>query len=300
MMSLELLASFAIQRLINYFHNVRVFDWKAYFGIAFLGFVKGVEVSFFEWLAYKMLQFAITIVFYLAFTFSINNCFDIKCDTCQVRKLRKNPIAAGRITFAEGLILSLCMASIGLALSYLWFGGCCFLIYSALVLLGGAYSAPPPRLKSIPLVDLFSHSLFFGALLYLYGFLSAGGGINLQAASLATSISIYSIILELRNHLEDYKADFNSGAKTAVCWMGYDKSMVLLKTLIVIHILFLTVISHLAGLSYLSLILALMTFVALKLQCLKFEHLLRLMDLYTCVMYALISLPQISLLLNLR
>jgi len=288
-MSLGLLASFAIQRLINYFHNVRVFDWKAYFGIAFLGFVEGVEVSFFEWLACKMLQFATTIVFYLAFTFSINNCFDTKCDACHVRKLRKNPIAAGRITFAEGLILSLCMASIGLALSYLWFGGCCFLIYSALVLLGGAYSAPPLRLKSIPLVDLFSHSLFFGALLYLYGFLSAGGSINLQATSLTTSLSIYSIILELRNHLEDYKADFNSGTKTAVCWMGYDKSMVLLKTLIVIHILFLTIISHLAGLSYLSLILALVTFVVLKLQFLKFKHLLRLMDLYTCAIYALIS-----------
>jgi len=260
MTSLELLASFTIQRLINYFHNVRVFDWKAYFGIAFLGFVRGVEASFSEWLAYKMLQFTITIVFYLAFTFSINNCFDIKfkCD------------------------------------------GCCFLIYSTLVLLSGAYSAPPLRLKSIPLADLFSHSLFFGALLYFYGFLSAGGSINLQAASLATSISIYSIILELRNHLEDYKADFNSGAKTAVCWMGYDKSMLLLKTLIVIHILFLTVISHLAGLSYLSLILALVIFIVLKPQCLKFKHLLRLMDLYTCVMYTLISLPRINLLLNLR
>jgi len=294
-MSLKLLASFAVQRFINYFYNVRVFDWKAYFGIAFLGFVRGVEALSFEWLDYKMLRFTITVVFYLAFTFSINNCFDIECDIYQVRKLRKNPIAAGHITFAEGLILSLCIASIGLALSYLWFSGCCFLIYSILILLGGAYSTPPLRLKSIPLLDLFSHSLFFGALLYLYGFLSAGGSINLQATSLAASISIYSIILELRNHLEDYKADFNSGVKTVVCWVGYDKSMVLLKALIVIHILLLTVISHIAGLSYLPLILALVAFTALKLQCLKFKYLLKLMDLYTCVMYALISLPQISL-----
>lgn len=91
-----------------------------------------------------------------------------------------------------------------------------------MVLLSGAYSAPLLRLKSIPIMDLLSHSLFFGALLYLFGFSSAGN-INFQAIFLAASTSLYSIILEMRNHLEDYEADFISKTITTVRRLGYIK-----------------------------------------------------------------------------
>lgn len=299
MINTVIVLKFIILRFVYYFYNIRVFDWRAYIGIALLGFVRNVEAASFNTIIYRTLRFTVTIIFYLAFTFSINNCFDIKCDAHKEAKIKRNPIAAGHITFREGLILSLCMAFTGLILSYLWFDENCFLIYLMMLLLGGAYSAPPLRLKSVPLMDLLSHSLFFGALLYLYGLLS-NGGINLQAASLAASISLYSIILELRNHLEDYEADLNSETKTTVCYMGYGRSRRLLRSLIIVHYILLTAISYPSGNLSSSLILASAILAASKLLSLRFKHLLRLTDLYTCIMYLLISSPMISPLLNLR
>jgi 4-hydroxybenzoate polyprenyltransferase len=73
-----------------------------------------------------------------------------------------------------------------------------------LVFLGGAYSVPPLRFKSIPLVDIITHGLFFGTLLYLYGALVAGGP-SAQTMIVGVSIFIYSITLELRNHLDDFQ-----------------------------------------------------------------------------------------------
>ena len=289
---------FIVLRLIYYFYNVRVFDWRAYVGIALLGFVRSVEASPFNILIYRALRFMVTIIFYLAFTFSINNCFDIKCDIYKGANIKRNPVAAGHITFREGLVLSLCMAFTGLVLSYLWLNENCFLIYLMMLLLGGSYSVPPLRLKSTPLMDLLSHSLFFGALLYLYGLLS-NGGISLQEASLATSVSLYSIILELRNHLEDYQADLNSKTRTTACYMGYSRSIRLLRSLIVVHYIFLTAISYPSGNLSSSLILASAILAASKLFNLRFNHLVRLTDLYTFVMYLLISSPMISQLLNL-
>ena len=298
MINLGIVLKFIILRFIYYFDNIRVFDWRAYIGIALLGFVRSVEASPSNMLIYRTLRFTVTLIFYLAFTFSINNCFDIKCDAHKEAKIKRNPIAAGHITFREGLILSLCMAFTGLVLSYLWFDENCFLVYFMMLLLGGAYSAPPLRLKSVPLMDLLSHSLFFGALLYLYGLLS-NGGINLQAASLAASVSLYSIILELRNHLEDYEADLNSETRTTVCCMGYSRSRRLLRSLIIVHYIFLTAISYPSGNLSSSLVLISAILAASKLLNLRFNHLVRLTDLYTCIMYILISSPMISPLLNL-
>jgi len=289
---------FIILRFIYYFHNIRAFDWRAYIGIAILGFVRNVDVASLNILIYRTLRFMVTIILYLAFTFSINNCFDTKCDIHKEAKIKKNPIAAGHITFREGLVLSFCMAFTGLILSYLWFSKNCFLIYLMMLLLGGAYSVPPLRLKSVPLMDLLSHSLFFGGLLYLYGLLS-NGGINLQEASLVVSVSLYSIILELRNHLDDYEADLNSETKTTVCYIGCGESRRLLRSLIIIHYILLTAISYPSGNLSASLILISAILAASRLFSLRFKHLLRLTDLYTCIMYLLISSPMISLLLNL-
>jgi len=293
----RLVFRFIIQRFINYLYNIRVLDWRAYIGIALLGFIRNMDTASFNWLVYRIFKFTVTIILYLAFTFSINNCFDIKCDIQETRKLKKNPIAAGHISPKEGLILSLCTAFTGLVLSYLWLDKHCFLIYFLMILLSGAYSVPPLRLKSVPLMDLLSHSLFFGALLYLYGPLSAGN-INFQVLLLAASISLYSVILELRNHLEDYKADLDSKTRTTVCWIGYARSRRLLRNLLFVHCIFLTAICWLIGNLYLSLILAFTILAASRFLRLEFRHLLRMIDLYTCVMYILLSsLPPINLLL---
>jgi 4-hydroxybenzoate polyprenyltransferase len=230
----ETMARRIIQHIAWYCYNTRFFDWRAYLGITVLGFVHGLNgMSSFYVNPYLVAKFLISIALYFAFTFSINNCFDAKCDAYQREKLKKNPIAAGLIGFREGLALSLFTGFIGLALTYIWFNEAAFFLYALLISLGMAYSIPPLRLKSVPVIDLVSHGLFFGLLLFLFGLQVAGGWI--QTPILGVSIFLCSVTFELRNHLEDLKADNYSGTKTTACWLGPSKARRLLKFLLVIH-----------------------------------------------------------------
>jgi len=279
------------RNLPYYFNNIRVADWRAYFGMAFLGFVGRIGVSSLGYFVHNGLKFAITIALYLAFTFSINNCFDVSCDLQQYQKLKKNPIATGLVGFREGLAQSLSLALIGIALVYSWFGVIHLVLYSMLIFLGGAYSAPPLRFKSIPLVDLISHGLFFGALLYLYGALFAGSP-SAQTVIVSASIFIYSITLELRNHLDDFQVDSISDTMTTVCWIGYESAKRLLYALLLIHWTLLAMISYSSG--YGCLVIALGILVAAQKLLCRSDRYLRLTDLCTCLAYVLGSVPYLA------
>jgi 4-hydroxybenzoate polyprenyltransferase len=278
------------RNLPYYLDNIRIKDWRAYFGIAFLGFGGRIGVCPLSYFIHDALKFTITIILYLAFTFSINNCFDVSCDIHQDLKLKKNPIAMGLVSFREGLAQSLSLAFIGIALAYSWFGVISFILYSMLVFLGGAYSAPPLRFKSIPLVDLISHGLFFGTLLYLYG-VSVARIPSSQTMIFGASIFIYSIMLELRNHLDDFQADFISKTKTTVCWIGYANAIRLLHVLLLIHWAFLVMISFYVGYGYF--VAALGILVAAQKLLLRSDRYLRITDLCTCAVYILGSAPNL-------
>jgi len=277
------------QFLFSCYRNVRVQDWRAYVGIAFLGFIQNLNGSLSS-LVNVFLKFMITIILYLAFTFSINNCFDVGCDIHNNEKLKKNSVADGSISFKVGLIFSLSIAFIGLASVYLCFKIDQVILYSLLVFLGGAYSAPPIRFKSIPLIDLLSHGLFFGILLYFYG-ASITGRLNTQSTFLGISIFLYSIILEMRNHLKDFKADVTSGTKTTVCWLGYVKAEKILEMLLIIHCLFLIVISAYIDYIHATVVLGIIIAIILsRLLQLDFSHFLKLIDFGTCIAYIVLSI----------
>jgi 4-hydroxybenzoate polyprenyltransferase len=274
-----------------YFNNLRVTDWRAYFGMALLGFGGRIGVSSLSYFLNDGLKFAITIILYLAFTFSINNCFDVSCDLQQDKKLKKNPIATGLIGFKEGLAQSLSLALLGMVMAYSWFGFIHFVIYSMLVFLGGAYSTPPLRFKSIPLVDLISHGLFFGALLYFYG-ASVAGSPSTQTMIMCASIFIFSITLELRNHLEDFQADAISETRTTVCWIGYARAKKLLQVLLLIHWALLVIIAYSVG--YGCIVIALGILVTIQKPLIGPDRRLRLTDFCTCVIYVLGSAPYLT------
>jgi 4-hydroxybenzoate polyprenyltransferase len=277
------------QFLFSCYRNVRVQDWRAYVGITFLGFIQNLNGSLSS-LVNVFLKFMITIILYLAFTFSINNCFDVGCDIHNNEKLKKNSVADGSISFKVGLIFSLSIAFIGLASVYLCFKIDQVILYSLLVFLGGAYSAPPIRFKSIPLIDLLSHGLFFGILLYFYG-ASITGRLNTQSTFLGISIFLYSIILEMRNHLKDFKADVTSGTKTTVCWLGYVKAEKILEMLLIIHCLFLIVISVYIDYIHATVVLGIIIAIILsRLLQLDFSHFLKLIDFGTCIAYIVLSI----------
>lgn len=279
----KILPSYLSSRLVVYIRNYRVLDWRAYVGMATFGFAQGLGVFVAQDSIHVFLRFMATVFLYLAFSFSINNCFDAGCDALREEKLAKNPLAAGLVGFREGLALSLCAAIAGLSLVYLWFGGC-LLTYLSLTLLAGAYSMPPLRLKSVPLVDLVSHGLFFGALLYLYGYgASASGGLGPEAVLMGASTFIYSTTLELRNHLDDLQTDISSGERTTACWLGHRRSVGLLKTLLLFHWMFLAGVSFAVRASFVVPFIAIAALIGSK--RLKLSRYLRLADACTCAVY---------------
>jgi len=284
-------------RAIIYYSNMRVLDWQAYIGMVLLGFSHGLNSYIFTLSnCSTLLKLLISHVFFLAFTFSVNNCFDVQSDEQQEEKTRKNPIAAGHMTLKEGLILSFLLGSIGLGVTFIWFNGESFLLYSFLLFLGFAYSVPPLRFKSVPIIDLISHGLFFGTLLFQYGLLIAGS-MALEFFPISISIFICSIIFELRNHLDDIQADKSSGTRTTACWLGPIKTRDLLRSLLIVHwftlLLILWFNDYKIALAASGIILTLSV-----LLWRDFKRLVRLTDVFTGIVYGYSALMHLIPLLT--
>ena len=212
-----------------YFKLLRIKDWRGYFLITTLGFVisKGFLFPIRDIIIFYALSFLL-----LAFGFSINDCFDTKED--RLDKDKKNPIALKKISFRNGLIFSILLAVLGLALSTV-FGMKVFLFCLVSILIGFFYSSPPLRMKSRPWFDLISHGLFAGALLFLIPVLIFSKELTKFHYLIALSIFYFSVILELRNHIEDYEIDKEAGLNTTVVFLGREKSEKLLRYLAVFY-----------------------------------------------------------------
>ena len=212
-----------------YFKLLRIKDWRGYFLIATLGFVisKGFLFPVRDIIIFYALSFLL-----LAFGFSINDCFDTKED--RLDKDKKNPIALKKISFRSGLIFSILLAVLGLALSTI-FGMKVFLFCLVSILIGFFYSSPPLRMKSRPWFDLISHGLFAGALLFLIPVLIFSKELTKFHYLIALSIFYFSVTLELRNHIEDYEIDKEAGLNTTVVFLGREKSEKLLRYLAVFY-----------------------------------------------------------------
>lgn len=271
------------------YRNIRVKDWRAYFSLGVLGFFSGTTSTHVENLVVNFLKLTVTLSLYLAFAFSINNCFDVEADALRAKKLLKNPVAAGLISFKAGLVFSVCLALLGAFITVAWFHSSPFTVslYLSKLLLAGFYSVPPLRLKSRPFFDLLSHGFFFGALPYLYG-VSISGDLTAQFLYVASSIFTYSLILELRNHVEDYAEDLFSGVETTAVHLGYTRSQNLLKTLLALHWLYLTLLMSTLSLYAVTLPLSPLFYLIARWKSVNVSsRYIRAADLLTCVAYAL-------------
>ena len=174
----------------------------------------------------EIIIFWLMIFSFLAFGFSINDCFDTKED--EYHQNKKKLLVGKDISFKKSLTFSLLIGALGLALS-MFFGLRIFLFCFFTLSIGFLYSAPPLRLKSRPFLDLISHGLFAGALIFILPLLVFKSEFTQVYYLIALSIFYFSMILELRNHLEDYKSDEKAGLKTTVWFLGYRNSERLLR-----------------------------------------------------------------------
>jgi len=215
-----------------YIANLRMRDWGGYVGMSLLGYFLGASSLGIDIL--HVAVFLITVCFYLGFSFSVNNCFDYEGDRLG-GKASKNPIATNQMSVRSGILFSILLAASGLALTLVWFGTGSLIIYGVLLILSGAYSTPPLRFKSLPLIDMLSHGLFFGSLIVFFG-VSVSGGSNPLTMFLLADVFILSLTLELYNQIDDVAEDAESGVKTTVVVIGTSSAKKLLQILLLTHI----------------------------------------------------------------
>ena len=211
-----------------YFKLLRIKDWRAYFLMALFGFL--ISKGFLFPLRDIIIFYAIVLLL-LAFGFSINDCFDTKED--KYKNQKANPLVSKEISFKNSLVLSLLPGVLGLSLSII-FNFKVFLFSLAGAAIGFFYSAPPLRMKSRPLLDLVSHGLFAGALLFFLPLLIFSPELTIIHYLISASIFYFSVMAELRNHLEDYETDKKAGLRTTVCVLGYKNSQSLLRYLTIL------------------------------------------------------------------
>jgi len=222
--------------LINY----RVQNWRVFIGIALFPVL---DILFANPHLLAMPSFYVSFVillvaisFYLAFAFSVNNCYDISEDILEGDEL-KNPIASNLLPLRIAKLTSYGVAILGTFFVFITIGfNELFLLYLSLMIVAWAYSAPPIRLKSKPFFDFLSHSLFFGSLLYVfsYSYIYETSLLTAFLQPVSIIILIYSMSLELRNHYEDYEYDKASNNKTTVVFLGRENSFGLLIIILVI------------------------------------------------------------------
>jgi len=240
-----------VKSLETYFRFLRVKDWRAYFLIALFGFLfsKGYLFPLKE-----IINFWAIVLLLLAFGFSVNDVFDTKEDRYHLEK--ENLLVSKEISFPKGLIFSIFLGISGLALSA-FFGLKIFLFCLMSLLLGFFYSAPPIRFKGRPFLDLISHGLFGGALIFFFPVLIFNQKLAPLHYLIGFSFFYLSVMAELRNHLEDYETDKKGGLKTVVAVLKYEISKGLLDFLAIFFPLILFPVFLVFSLKYFFLFLIL-------------------------------------------
>ena len=250
----------------------RISEWRGYYGIFIYSFLVSGTIMSIRFLIFNILFFIYMSSIYLA-----NNIYDRDGDRINPNKMNKNPLALveNPSIFKKLLIIELVVAFI---LGYMLLSPVNYLIYISSLLLGLFYSIPPLRLKERYMLDLLSHAVFFGIGLIL---------IPLDIPTILTNIilimfvGVYSIILELRNEIEDYEYDKEIGYKTTIVRIGYNKGKNILYMCIMI-LLFLTIYVFLNTVVK-QLILYVMFPILISIlyvQKINFKEKMRVLDLY--------------------
>ncbi|KYK26642.1 hypothetical protein AYK20_03265 [Thermoplasmatales archaeon SG8-52-1] len=253
----------------KFFRFKDTFKWSL---ISFIGFIFGITVLSFSKYIVPLLVFIATTFCIMAFTFAINNYYDVKSDKINPRRENINAIASGQISRKTARFLLFFLVIVPLTISIFYrleiFIFCGFLLF-----LGWAYSAPPLRTKNMPVIDVIWH--FIGFFSYIiWGCLVSGGSIFQGSIPLITwliaiSIGIFSSIGQVGNHISDYSSDKETGTITFAVWAGLDKAKITINFLTLFHLIVLIPLILLYTIEYYASFLFFIVFAFLGLIILK-------------------------------
>jgi 4-hydroxybenzoate polyprenyltransferase len=171
----------------------------------------------------------------VAYAFMINDVEDAPDDAADPTKAARNVVSRGALSVRRAQLY--CgLAAVGAAALYLMVGGWAAPIGLAVLALSHLYSWRPIRLKSLPLVDVLSHSLMLGGLLVLAGsaVYPGGTGAALGFSLAATAISAYG---QLYNQLRDFHTDQRAGLRNTIAWLGPDRARLLMYAALVLGLM---------------------------------------------------------------
>jgi len=210
-----------------------VLNW---FAISFFGFLLGVPSLDITSYIIPLFFFVVSTFFILAFTFAINNYYDIDTDKENPRRAHLNALASGNISKQTGITFNLIFIVIPLVLS-LFITREVFVFCAFLILWMWVYSAPPLRLKGRPGLDILWHFIAFLALVLWGSYLA--GSVSLITLLVAVSLGIFGCFAQIDNHIHDYPFDKASGSKTFAVWIGLHNANISLKVSFILYIVFL-------------------------------------------------------------
>ena len=213
----------------GYFRMLRVRDWIfGYFFIPIIGAIAAAGVT------PLLVPVAVVSFCMLAFGFVINNVADVEIDRVHTVKCRKqkNPLVSQTVSLRGTWILLILLALAPLCLSLVLSVPAFFSIAATLILFT-AYSIRPLRFKERYVLDLITHGIMAGAMLFLVGYLLPSSAIPLLSAKLVSLCLLFTCIgcmALLVHQIGDYREDCGHST-TPVVQLGKRKSWCLLAVL---------------------------------------------------------------------
>jgi 4-hydroxybenzoate polyprenyltransferase len=212
---------------------IRIRGVGNWFAISFFGFLLAIPSLDITNFIIPLVFFVISTFFILAFTFAINNYYDIDTDKENPRRINLNALASGKLSKKTGMMFNLIFIIIPLTLS-LFYSPMVFVFCGFLVFWMWAYSAPPLRLKGRPGVDLLWHFIAFFALVLWGAFLA--GDLSTLTFFVAISFGLFGCFAQIDNHIHDYAFDKASGAQTFAVWIGMHHATIALKISFIVYL----------------------------------------------------------------
>jgi len=153
-----------------------------------------------------------------------------------------------------------------------------------MLLVSAMYSVKPIKLKGRFLLDIVSHSLFFGVMIFLYPFVVFDTGIDKIAILTSLLIAYVSINLELRNHYTDYEHDKKAGLKTTVVVLGKEKTEKIIIAMNILYpVIYLSILAYDFGLS--KIFLPVIISIAYVISSIFYKKMFRLFDIFANITF---------------
>jgi 4-hydroxybenzoate polyprenyltransferase len=225
----------------GYLRMLRVQDWIfGYFFIPGIGSIAAAGVT------PLLVPLAVISFCTIAFGFVINNVADVEIDKVHTVKceMLKNPLVSQAVTLRGTWILLILLALIPLCLSLVWSVPAFFSVAATLTLFT-AYSVHPFRFKERYILDLVTHGVMAGAMLFLIGYLLSSPAIPLLSAKMVSLSVLFTCIgcmALLVHQIGDYREDCGH-TTTTVVQLGKRKSWCLLAVLMVLSLIALAAVN---------------------------------------------------------